>query len=640
MIEIILSTRLTAIYDLPLPADVVILNPESAILRFPNGKSTDFGAICYLHREAAPEHFYNSRKQSDGRKVDLSSFSSARAKRVLELITHISEDLKHSGKRTETVRDYTTRFVAFMFWADTNGFNEVLDNAGAARTAVQAYARHLRERVMTNAISINSAARQQSATFGLLERFLDVDDLTRGVNLLRKRPAAREVTIPPNQDSQARILGLCEVLFNDLSTFVLENKQYPHYIALPEYLNYPNNVLWIFPTTTWFAPRNTILNGDMKWSQGYNYREGRLATVPELLASENFTQSKHAAYNIINKAKSQLDTANDNKDHNQRQRLGMIALNAFIVLFLAQTGMNWAQIVNMAWSKEYDIDSTHQIFRTIKWRADNRNVAFELPVSFMPKFKRYLELRAYILKNNYCEWLFFKFESNDKNCPTRIIANGLGNIYRTLLRIDPSLPKVTPRQWRAAKSDWLIRNTDLSTTALILQNTEKTVLSYYASGSEALHAEEMTDFLGRLTEAVIQKGQVIEGGVDRAVGYCSSYGFPKQTNEQLLITPECTRLEGCFFCDKYRVHADEKDVRKLISCRHSLRLTMALEENEESFQTRLDPIFKKIEELLSEISRMDNNLVLKITTEVEEMGELDPYWARKLEMLMELGLIA
>ena len=54
----------------------------------------------------------------------------------------------------------------------------------------------------------------------------------------------------------------------------------------------------------------------------------------------------------------------------------------------------------------------------------------------------------------------------------------------------------------------------------------------------------------------------------------------------------------------------------------------------------LGPIFDRIQVILDEVSRRDETLVLRVTREVEVDGELDPYWSRKLEMLMDLGLVA
>lgn len=635
----IFSWRPTAIYDLPLRKDTVIIRPESAILRFPNGKSTDFGALCFLRREATPKYLHESRRQSEGRRVELNSFSADRAKQVKDLIIHISDDLAHSGRRVETVRDYTTRFVAFMFWADSNGYHDVLNCAEIARRVIQDYARNLRERVMTNTISINGAARQQNTVYGMLSRFLEVDNLTRGINLLRKNPATTVITAPPNQDSQSRVLALCESIFDGLASFALNAKPYPYALDVPEFLNYPRNTIWIFPTTSWFMPKYMLLKGMIKWSLGFNYNEGRVSTANELQAIGGHFSNKQNIHNAINKAKRQLLKANSDKNHIQRRHLGMIALNTFILLFLAQTGINWAQLVSIELASEYEISAKHQAFRTIKWRAGGKIVSFELPVSFMPRFKKFLDLRKYVLGENFCDSLFFTLGANGNGLPVKIRSSGPNNIHQTLRRIDPDLPAIMPRQWRAAKSDWLIRNTDPSTTALILQNSEKTVLAHYAAGSETSQLEELSGFFNKLSETVLNSGQIIEGGTSSAVGYCSSYGAPNKTVEQPPVQLNCKGPEGCLFCEKFKVHTDEKDTRKLISCRYCLRQTAHLAGSHEDFTTTLAPIFKKIEDILAEISRRDEGLVLRVSKEVEEDGELDPYWARKLEMLMELGLV-
>lgn len=633
-----LSRRPTVVYDLPLPDATTIIRPESVIVRFPHGLTVDLGALCYLRRQPMPKCKGSTRKKGEGRLVDLSSINAERSERVRALIIHISDDLKHSGRRTETVRDATSRFVVFMSWADEHGYHNPLNSVEAARPVVREYAKHLRERVTTNSISINSGARQQSTVFGLLEEILEVDNLTRGINLLRVNPAAKEATVPPDEDAQAKVLGLCELLFDGLTSLVLDGQSYPYAMAVPKYLNYPLDTLWIFPTISWFMSPHMQVNRKAFWR--YNYSAGRTATMEELQAMKNFASDNNNVRRcVIRSAQLQLETANNNLRHAQRLNVGMHALNFFILQFLAQTGMNWSQVVNMTWADDYEVSATHQVFRTIKWRAGNREVFFELPVAFMPKFKRYLELRKFLLNGRPCNWLFFRLGIKGLGEPSQI-KSGPTTTYQTLRRIDPDLSAVMPRQWRAAKSDWLIRNTDPSTAALVLQNSEKTVLESYAAGSETSQLEELTCFLNKVSETVVAKGLVIEGAVSRAVGVCSSFGAPRQTKAQNSIQPDCKGPEGCLFCDKFKVHADEVDTRKLISCRYCLLQTAPLVGSEERYHEMLGPIFNRIEIILAEVSLRDDSLVPKVTKEVEEDGELDPYWARKLEMLMDLGLVA
>lgn len=635
------STRSVSVLNLPLPDGASVLKPEQIILRFESGRSVDIGALCYLRREVVSTGRNKIRKSAEGRAVDLTSFNQARANRVRALITHISNDVRHSGRRVETCRDLVSRFIAFMGWADENDYRSVLDSAEAARSVVRAYAWHIRERVKMNALSVNSGARQQWAVFSFLSDFFDVDELVRGINLLRVRHATVESTNPPNEEAQSKVLALCEALFAGLTDLVLARKSYPFQIVVPKYLNWPDDALWIFPTSVGFMPPQMLAKRQThyRFGWGYNYGHGRLSTLDELRSIKQFAEDTKSQLKAIQAAKQQLATANNDPRHTKRIQAGARALDVFILMFLAQTGMNWAQIIDLPWGDDYEVSASHQAFRTIKWRAGNKDIHFELPIAFMPKFRRYIELRKYLLNGYACPFLFFKLGPQATGKATKIIF-GPQSTYITLRRIDPDLPKVMPRQWRAAKSDWLIRNTDPSIAAMVLQNSEKTVLASYAAGSETTHMEEMTVFFDMVKSKVISSDEVIDTGVSRAIGICSDYGTPHQISGDVPVQPDCKREEGCLFCEKFRIHADERDVRKLLSCRYCLQQMAPLAGSEERFQATLNPIFTRIQVILDEVHSRDVAVVPKITYEVENEGELDPYWASKLEMLIDLGLIA
>lgn len=627
------------VYDLPLNDETVMLRPETVILRFPNGNTVDIGALCYLRRESPS--LYGKRRPSVGRRVDLQSLSNERVAKVRKLITHISDDLRYSGRRVETISDRVKRFVAFMSWADKNGLHNTLNGVNEALFTIQSYSEYLREQVATNIISNNHGARQQLVICSFIGNFFAVDDLHRGINLLWVNHGSTEATIPPDEEAQARILALCEAIFDGLTTLVLDNKSYPYPMALPKYLEHKNNTLWLFPGTSWFrTPQMEAKRLAKGLPLGlFDYRNGKLFTQKEIQFRNEYANNMDCALRYkTSKAERQLEAANCNPQHVQRRRVAAQAQNAFILLFVAQTGMNWAQIVNLTWSDKFEVSPTHQAFRTIKWRADNREVFFELPVAFLPKFKRYLQLRKYMLNGAYSNLLFFKVKDNNIGKAEKIRST-LDLIYTVLWRIDPFLKKIMARQWRSAKSDWLINNTDPSTAALVLQNSEKTVLASYAAGSETVHLEEMTNFLENISKTVVDKGQEITGGVNLAIGACSEFGVPNQTSNAPVLS-NCKGTEGCLFCDKFKIHADEVDVRKLISCRYCLYQTAPLAGNEEQRNVMLEPFFNRIDAILSEISQRDSTLVSRITREVEVEGELSPYWARKLEMLMDLGLVA
>ena len=77
----------------------------------------------------------------------------------------------------------------------------------------------------------------------------------------------------------------------------------------------------------------------------------------------------------------------------------------------------------------------------------------------------------------------------------------------------------------------------------------------------------------------------------------------------------------------------------MLSCRYCIQQTSHLAATEEQFQRLFTPILDRIQKVLDEIERREVGMVERIRREVEEEGELDPYWAGKLEMLMDLELV-
>lgn len=624
------------IVDLPLGVGEILLNPEQVIIRFPSGQSVDIGALCYLKAEPVKDYKQGTaRYQKSGRLVQLDSLSETRRHLVRKLIEHISDQLMYSGRRVETVRDSVSRFIAFMRWADECNFHEVLDSIENAKKVVILYIQFYKEKFLRNEISIRHAGTQPSSVVNFLSEFFEEDNFGHGMFWLREKHHLNTATQPPSEDAQTRLLALCNALFDGITSLVLDFKSYPYKLTLPDFLQLPDNFLWVFPAESWFK-RPEIASVKRKICRGFNYSTGELNTVDEIIRLRD--HPLRGDEQIIVEAQSNIDAANSDFRDSQRMHVGTVALNAFVVLFLAQTGMNWAQLINLTWSQDYKIESDRQLFRTIKWRAGGKECFFELPSSFMSLFKRFLQLRDFLLGNQSCEWLFFKLGERGLGSPSQIKGT-LHYFYKSLKKIDPNLTEIHSRQWRAAKSDWLIRNTDISTTALVLQNTEKTVLSSYIAGSETKQWEEMSNFLNQVSDVVRDKKEKTKTITLRAVGGCSSFGEPSPASKATSIASNCIEPEGCLFCDKFRIYVDEVDIRKLLSCRYCVRKTAHLAGDQEIYQKLIQPILNRIEDIIIEIAKHNKDLLEKIRYEVDEEGELESYWRRKLEMFMELGVV-
>lgn len=633
---------------IPLAMDQQINNPERAILQFEDLGTIDIGAYCYLRKSNLPRA-PKINSIATGTLVDLASFDKNRVEVVRKIIYFISDERRLENYRNATVYKKTYYLNTFLNWADNNGFTTALTDLSKLHYTMRAFVAHLRERVNHNEITINSASYIQNATISVLTGALEIDNVQEGTKLLSKSNKATKSTIPPSEESQSKILSICNSIFEGIRKLVVERKHYPFSLSMPKYLGIENNSIWVFPANEWcqIYKGNEIKNN----YRAYDYLNGRLATVDEI--SESYRDIKlqktpralksyqvRKAKRAINAARLMINMANENYMCMPRQLAGVLAHNAFVLLFIANTGMNYSSVRQLLWNKTYEVGLERQGFRTIKYRAFGREVFFEIQHVFLEQFKRYLELRDYLLNGVKLEYLFMGFgQKSNKREIKQLSRLTMCTLYKSLLKFDPALPKIMPKQWRAGKSDRLLRTTDPATTSIVIQNSENTVLKSYAAGSASTHIEEMSDFFNQVTETVLNKEQTIENGIEKVVGVCTSYGTPCDIEGEVPLYPDCKIPEGCLFCNKFKIHADEKDTRKLVSCQYCLRLKSNKASNEEEFQRLFRPIFDRIQKLLKEIALHDHEMVERVRKEVEEDGDLDPYWLSKLEWLIELEFV-
>lgn len=148
----------------------------------------------------------------------------------------------------------------------------------------------------------------------------------------------------------------------------------------------------------------------------------------------------------------------------------------------------------------------------------------------------------------------------------------------------------------------------------------------------------MGAFLGSIERTILDADVSLPDGTRSAVGVCANFAKPKAIADHLPIRPDCRSTEGCLFCDKYRVHADAVDIRKLVSCRHCVRLTCNRVSSLDEFESSFGVVLRRIDFLLNEIKKRNASLVTEIEEDVDVNGNLDAFWTSKLEQLFELGI--
>lgn len=633
------SERPIGVFDIPLAEAVALLRPEEAMLRF-GRDCMDVGALCYLRRSDARRKGSNDGRHHP-RLVDLGSFDPHRAKQVMTLIYHISALVTEGGYRVQTVHSEVGTLIRFVDWADTNGQFGALSGNGATYAAFGGYVGYLRERVNRDEISLSSACKEQWMVHKFLAGLTGLHDLHRGLNMLDTKGVVQDHTEPPPESDVAKAESLCEALFLGFSELVLDKKPYPFKLPMPKYLGWEEDFLWVFPVRRWCMPpyQLEIRHEFDKPFWAYDYQKGRLATPEEI---RPHYRDPWTSRWLVENAEEVLAAANTDFLHSHRIKSAMSAHNAFMVLFLGQTGMNLSVACALQWGTEYVVGTAQQGFRELKWRAGGKVYSTVIRMTFLPLFKRFIELRAYLLDGRPCETLFFTLGSNRQKAPGPATHNAVETTYSTLQLLDPEIKWVRARKLRAAKQDFHIRNSEPAIAAQVMGHSEETATKKYSAGSKTTHYEEVSAFFDKVQQAAVSKAVILRpneelpDGREGHVGSCAKFQCPQAISDQVPVQPDCDKLEGCLFCDKHRVHPDERDTRKLASCAHVLQQATYLPGAEVYFQ----PVLERIQSILDEVKALEGNaeMVVRVIREVDEDGELDPYWAEKLALLNELEI--
>jgi hypothetical protein len=266
-------------------------------------------------------------------------------------------------------------------------------------------------------------------------------------------------------------------------------------------------------------------------------------------------------------------------------------------------------------------------------------VTFTVSLAFMPKLKAYLALRKYLVQDADCDTLFVVVGHHAQlRRLTGLSIQFLDRLYSRLGTLGIVLPRISARQWRAAKQDWAVSNHGPVVAARLMGHSLATALRSYSNGTDTAHKAEMGAFLASVEKTVLKAGNDPVGSIRSAVGVCIEFHKPAPIAASVTVQPDCRSTEGCLFCDQYRVHADAADIRKLLSCRHCVRLVSGRAGSIEQYDNSFGAVLRRVDFLLDELRKRDAALVGRIEHDVDIDGNLDAFWSTKLDQLYELGV--
>ncbi|WP_427772890.1 hypothetical protein [Comamonas thiooxydans] len=335
-------------------------------------------------------------------------------------------------------------------------------------------------------------------------------------------------------------------------------------------------------------------------------------------------------------------------------RLMELACVAYAGLVFIDSGANLAVLQDFEEPEDLDEqlvepDRINLKLKAIKFRAAGKQVEVHLSATTMTRLKTYIDVRQALIKKLQVEdiaplFIHCTYRTSAAEptgiCPlSRTFSNYL---RRKLIRAGAYIPNVTLRELRAYKQQELVKKTTVAVAAKIMGHSVDTAIKAYCKSQESSRRGEMVEFLGSLQKMVLSSS---ESDLDQSrqetipTGICVSHGNPASAIAVASVQPDCSKVEGCFFCDKYRLHADETDISKLMSCRRVLQYIAPLSRDSVSAEHVYAAVVGRIDVLLQELKRRQSKVYEATRQKVEVDGQLTRYWAGKLQQLHLLGML-
>ena len=553
---------------------------------------------------------------------------------VLNVIVNLHQD----GKVDVTVYYCFRNISHFLGWLSKHKFPSTLEDA---KTLLINYIYDLRcnmrqyDKLKKKGMSSISARKHQNLAIQfLMELFNKERDSSyfhSGLDKIIENANELEPVSPLSQEDYADQFNFYTLLFRQCANVLLKAKPIPFKLEL---------VYGDFHC----SPYSKNLFGHSSqnsFGKAFNFSNGKFYTVEEFVSKYQVSEAE--AYRYLGKGKKAMECAN-RPESNARRLIVGYALKSYFMHFLFLTGMNDSSAARLKYNDNISVDKSTMHFSNVKWRAQGKNVTFEIQSEFMSDFQLYIKLRDYVLslyrrKKHAESYLFLGsvFKGIIRPFP---LDGGASFLARKRLEVafGYKFSLGSSQEIRTTKSIWVRNKFGSTVESWILQHSVYTSQAHYTGRNDnETTAEEMTDFFNALS-AELKK----EDTTDTVVGHCSELSRP----EPILVgSPpvkiDCSFNEGCLFCSKYRMHADGTDVHKLLSLKFLIQESQELAHNRAHFSNVYRDTLYRIDELISNIKKISlekKDMVEGLEFKVFDQGLLTPYWQQRLEMYINLGL--
>lgn len=303
-----------------------------------------------------------------------------------------------------------------------------------------------------------------------------------------------------------------------------------------------------------------------------------------------------------------------------RYPLANLRIEAELLIFIAQTGMNLAQ-AHLLRIDQYSYTSStdgYQV-RSYKHRR-NGPVLFEIFGEYREIFERYLAWRRAVFKNDPDE-LLFPLIRRSRHITT---TPNFGRVVDICKRQDISY--VAPQKLRRTRVNWLLRRSrDPDLTAEMDQHTKKTLLKIYEEPSLQVAMTEVTRFWAEHDPALAAP----------APGACVGATPEPLPNIPVGATePDCLTPAGCIWCQHQRDIDSFDHVWNLCTYRYlkTLEITSIRTPTRQGQLTSQHPAALAVDRLTMKLSAFKESSLVRMQWVEEGLTRIDedhyhPNWS-------------
>tara|TARA_Y100000815_G_C13345380_1_gene501852 strand:+ start:1028 stop:2845 length:1818 start_codon:yes stop_codon:yes gene_type:complete len=355
-----------------------------------------------------------------------------------------------------------------------------------------------------------------------------------------------------------------------------------------------------------------------------------------------------------------FDIADYHKDHILNPFFTKVATSA-ILSFIGASGANLTPLLEAKMSDEQSFEQAEikgLRISGVKYRGGVAEKEYTIVNGYLPIWKKWADIRE----------LMLSLRDGDPDSPFILVGNDgrLKKFYGSAADRDGHAAKMfmehygvewlTARPLRKLYASLAREATgnDIIEVAKLLGNEVSTAVKSYENINLAEHAEVIQFAMNSIHESASKRVRdsdfidvtIIEGDRDlnktTMIGDCQSEGSlqPERAEgfNDFAPEPDCRIKETCIFCKMYAAHADEVDIRKLLSFKLLITEVGATMPTEEwavkwaPYEDRIEEIFTQMRKVRPETEAM----IIEIEDQVS-CGMLDEYWADVLSDMYEFG---